>query len=97
MKKIVSVFILAGVVMLGSAFSPVTLRVMAEEKAAVKTVDVGNKICPVMGSEATPTITVEYKGKIYHLCCPMCVQTFNQNPEKYSKIADDEVAAQEGK
>ena len=69
----------------------------ATEKTENGIVDVGNKICPVMGSEASPTITAEYKGKIYHFCCPMCVQTFNQDPEKYSKIAEDERTAQKAK
>ncbi len=68
----------------------------------VKTLpNVGNKICPVsgdkvpapgekgeMGSEAVKFV---YNGKIYNLCCPMCVKDFKKNPEKYSKIAEDEV------
>jgi len=57
---------------------------------------VGNKICPV-GGEAVGTmgeaVDVEYNGKIYKLCCAMCVRDFNKDPEKYSKIADAEVAA----
>jgi YHS domain-containing protein len=60
----------------------------------VKAVEVGNKICPVMGgviAEGT-NIKYEYKGRIYSFCCAGCPATFQSDPEKYSKIADDEVA-----
>ncbi len=69
----------------------------AQEQAA-KLVEVGNKVCPVSGeeikanSEMGEAITYEYNGKSYNLCCAMCKKDFKNNPEKYSKIADDEVA-----
>ncbi|MBF0504740.1 MAG: TRASH domain-containing protein [Candidatus Omnitrophica bacterium] len=37
-------------------------------------------------------VKIMYKGKIYNLCCPMCVKDFEKNPEKYSAIADQEVS-----
>jgi YHS domain-containing protein len=69
----------------------------AVEKQAVKPVPVGNKICPVSGEKITiessmAPVTYEYKGKVYNLCCSGCVKAFAKDPEKYSKIADDEVA-----
>ncbi len=67
-----------------------------------KAVETGNKICPVSGDKIPAPgekgtmgdnpIKVVYKGKIYNLCCPMCLKDFKKNPEKYSKMADDEVA-----
>lgn len=60
-----------------------------------KAVEVGNKICPVSGEkvgEMGEIVKYEYNGKIYNLCCPMCQKDFSKNPEKYSKIAEDEVA-----
>ena len=63
--------------------------------------NVGNKICPVSGDKIPPSgekgdmgevVQYEYNGKIYNLCCKMCVKDFKKNPEKYSKIAEDEVA-----
>lgn len=57
-------------------------------------IEVGNKICPVSGEkvgEMGDVITYEYNGKIYNLCCAMCAKDFKKNPEKYSKIAEDEV------
>jgi len=77
--------------------------VITEKTPASKdAVAVGNKICPVSG-EKVPTpgeknamgdkpVKIEYKGKIYNLCCPMCIKDFKKNPEKYSGIADKEVS-----
>ena len=59
---------------------------------SVQAVEVGNKHCPVSGKEVGvmgPTFKYQYNGKIYNLCCPGCVSTFNSDPEKYSKIAED--------
>ena len=61
-----------------------------------KIMEVGNKICPVSDEKVGgmgDIVQIEYNGKIYNLCCPMCKKDFNKDPEKYSKIADDEVAA----
>lgn len=66
----------------------------------LKAVEVGNKICPVSGdkipapgekSAMGEVVKYEYNGKIYNLCCEMCVKDFKKNPEKYSKIAEEEV------
>jgi len=54
--------------------------------------DVGNKICPVMGEKVSGKDFYEYNGKRYGLCCSMCPATFAGDPEKYSAIADKEVA-----
>lgn len=58
----------------------------------VAPVKVNNTICPVTGDPVNmkDPVTVEYNGKIYNLCCPMCPATFKSNPEKYSKIAQDQ-------
>ncbi len=66
-------------------------------QTAVQTVEVGNKICPVSGrpvGQMGPAVKHEYKGKIYNLCCGMCPRTFDSDPAKYAKIAEDEVASQ---
>ena len=71
------------------------------DSKSTKAVEVGNKICPVSGEkipapgekgEMGEAVQYEYNGKIYNLCCPMCIKDFKKNPEKYSKIAEDEVA-----
>lgn len=68
---------------------------LSDAKATVdvsKLQDVGNKICPVMGGKVSGKDFYEYNGKRYGLCCPMCLATFAGDPEKYSAIADKEVA-----
>ncbi len=62
---------------------------------AVEAINVGNKTCPVSGEEIGEEsmkgqeVTVEYKGKVYNLCCPMCKKDFNKDPEKYIKILQE--------
>ena len=61
-------------------------------------VEVKNKICPIsheeVGKNGMEPYQMTYKGKVYNLCCPMCVKDFKKNPEKYSAIADQEVSSQ---
>ncbi len=73
-----------------------------KSESTSKAVEVGNKICPVSGDKipapgekgtmGDEPVKYEYNGKIYNLCCPMCIKDFKKNPKKYSKIAEDEVA-----
>jgi len=75
-------------------------EVLQKDRAERSLIEVGNRICPVSG-EAIPApgeasamgeaFKYEYQGKIYNLCCPMCVKDFENDPEKYSKIAEEEV------
>jgi YHS domain-containing protein len=63
------------------------------QASAKKAVDVGNKICPVTGEkidEKTKAI-IEYNGKVYNLCCAMCIDEFNKDPEKYIKKINEEL------
>jgi YHS domain-containing protein len=56
--------------------------------------EVGNKICPVSGEKVGQMgdiIKIEHNGKMYNLCCAMCQKDFSKDPDKYSKIAEDEV------
>lgn len=74
--------------------------VPAEQPAAVPAgslgEEVGNKVCPVSGKnvgEMGEVVKYEYNGKIYNFCCDACKKDFVKNPEKFAKIAEDEVAA----
>lgn len=89
------VLILSAVVLLSSISG---ISIAAEEKASAvvaEVVEVGNKICPVssekIGSMGEVS-KIEFEGKSYNLCCSMCAKDFNKDPQKYSKIANDEVA-----
>ncbi len=74
------------------------------DSQAAKAVEAGNKICPVSGDKipapgeegtmGDEPVKYEYNGKIYNLCCKMCIKDFKKEPEKYSKIADDEIASE---
>lgn len=55
----------------------------ADETAQAGIVDVGNKMCPVMGGPVNGKDFVEYNGKRYGLCCPGCKRTFLSDPAKY--------------
>lgn len=66
----------------------------SSQMSSAQPIEVGNKICPVSKEKVGqmgPPIKYEYNGKVYNLCCPMCIRNFKNNPEKYSKIAEDEV------
>ena len=46
--------------------------------------------CPVMGGKIDQAIFADYEGKRVYFCCPDCVKTFNQEPQKYVKKLEDE-------
>ena len=63
------------------------------QQSSVQLIEVGNKHCPVSGREVGqmgPAYKFEYSGKVYNLCCQGCKSTFSSNPQKYSKIAEDD-------
>lgn len=64
-----------------------------EEAVSRPAVEVGNTICPVSGKNIKSMgegVKYEYNGKIYNFCCSMCLTDFKKDPEKYSKIAEEE-------
>ena len=73
--------------------APAAEAVVADQ---TKPVEVGNKICPVSGEKIDGSmgeiVKMEHNGKMYSLCCGMCVKDFNKDPEKYTAIADKEVS-----
>ena len=90
---------------IGLILTPVLVRAGEQQAAApavaneaAQPVEVGNKICPVsheeVGKNGMQPYKVTYKGKVYNLCCGMCEKDFNKDPEKYSKIMDEEAVGQ---
>ncbi len=81
------------------ATSPIFAQQIPAAAQVSQLEDVHNKTCPVSGDAVAGSkmgdkpVTFEYNGKLYHLCCPMCIKDFKKNPEKYSKIAEDEIKA----
>lgn len=104
MKKIIYVSVVVFFVFGLISFSWVEMcgGHMAEAEAAQestsnqKVVNVGNKICPVTGDKINETTkaTYEYEGKIYNFCCPMCIEQFKKDPDKYIKKIEQEKQAQ---
>jgi YHS domain-containing protein len=86
--------------MIGAFLVAGNAAVLAEESAqpakasseVVQPVNVGNKICPVSGDKINEETkaTYEYQGKIYNFCCPMCIDEFKKDPEKYIKKIEEE-------
>lgn len=40
-------------------------------------------ICPIMREPATGEYSSTYEGKTYYFCCPMCLEEFGKDPQKY--------------
>lgn len=68
----------------------------ATMETAKEAVNVGNKICPVSGEKIDEKMksTYEYEGKVYNFCCPMCIDEFKKDPEKYIKKVEEELKTQ---
>jgi len=64
--------------------------------SANQEVKIGNKICPVSGHAIDPQqmqpVEYVYKGKNYTLCCAGCISDFKSNPDKYSALAEAQMA-----
>ena len=79
-----------------SAINKSTDMRVATEEDVKKLPNVGNKLCPVSGNPIDDgsmgeAVKYVYNGKIYNLCCQMCVKDFKKSPEKYSAVAQKEV------
>src|ERR1041385_3002038 len=102
-KALVLTFLITGLAIPGVVRAQVMPAVTESQTAdaATKPVEVGNKFCPVskeeVGKEGMAPFKVTYKGKVYNLCCSMCEKDFLKDPEKYSKIMDEEAASQKDK
>ena len=56
-------------------------------EGGTKPEEVNNTICPVSGDKVIKgkEFKIEYKGKVYNLCCGMCEKDFRKDPEAYIK------------
>ena len=96
MKK--SILIITVCFVCAIVFTVIGICQNGEEKAkapsstVAASVKVNNTICPVMGTPVNMKnpVTIEYNGKIYNLCCSRCPAMFRANPEKYSRIAEEQ-------
>ena len=89
-----AIVLAAGVILSGGGL--VWAGDMVQPAAVVQEIEINNKICPVSGEKVgvmEKILKVKHNGKIYQLCCSMCEKDFNKNPDKYTKIAEDEIAS----
>ena len=79
-------------------FAPLAWSIEKTPTATSGVTEVGNKFCPVSGDKVSGKHFVEYQGKKYGLCCPMCEKDFKRDPKKYiAKMAKQEVMFSENK
>ena len=73
------VSILALILVLVTFVAP--LGVFAETaSAAPALLDVRYAECPIMGGKALTDVAIIHENKIYHFCCPSCIDTFKKDP-----------------
>ena len=106
MKRVFMIIALGGLLMVVDGMTTQAADTQATQTTpAASAVEVGNKICPVSGEKIPEpgakgdmgeAVKYEYNGKIYNLCCKMCIKDFKKDPEKYSKKAEDQVKASAG-
>jgi len=101
MRKLLFSAVLAGSFMIWPVFTcaqeqdkgqqampmPMDGREPADSGVIKKAVNAGNVVCPVTDEriDENTKATYEYQGKIYNFCCPMCIDTFKSDPQKYIK------------
>lgn len=72
---------------------PLKANASAMQAVSKDAVNVGNKICPVSGEKIVEKdkAAYEYEGKIYNFCCPMCLDEFKKDPQKYIQKVNAEL------
>jgi len=93
-RSLIVAFALAGA-SVGFADMVVTMDVApipATGPATAPAVDFANTHCMVMSDDEVGKAVLEYNGKIYHFCCPDCLESFKKDPEKYIKAAEADPA-----
>lgn len=84
MVKLISFMILAAI-FVGQCPSvsaaDINVAQKSQKEEAIK--DAGNTVCPVTGDPVNKNISYVYKGTRYYFCCPMCIEPFKSDPEKY--------------
>lgn len=76
MKKMVMLFL--GLVL---ALSVAGAGVAADPPTPAKK----QTLCPVMAGKINPNLYTDYKEQRIYFCCPVCLELFKKDPEKYLK------------
>jgi len=51
--------------------------------ATTEVKEMQGNVCPVLAGPIDKKYNYTYKGTIYYFCCPVCIEKFKANPEKY--------------
>ena len=62
-------------------FSYVTFAMDGHDKVARQSLK--QTTCPVMGGKINPKYYADVEGKRIYVCCPGCIGTVKNNPQKY--------------
>jgi len=70
---------------------------MTAEGTTRAPMQVGNAICPISGELISGVgegngVQIEHEGKIYNVCCKFCAKDFKKDPEKFSKVIEQNLA-----
>ncbi len=76
------------ILVLVSLLAPITAS--AESPSSTPALlDIRYAECPIMGGKALPDVATIHENKVYHFCCPACIDTFRKDPAAaISKIKD---------
>lgn len=87
--SIVALVVLTAIAFLLSGCSESSTPAASEDGSSVAVTPV-NKVCPVMGGEVDPAVTVAWDGKTVGFCCAGCIPGFEKlsDEEKATKLAD---------
>ena len=86
--------ILVGVIGLLILMTSLSVISCKPKLVSAEATDAGNTACPVSGDKVSGKHFVEYKGKRYGMCCPVCKNKFNKDPEKWIASLDNPQAAE---
>lgn len=88
--RIILTMILIGTLGLTSTYAHQEHPMMHEEMLREENVG----ICPVTHEPALKEYSYTYEDKTYYFCCPMCIDEFKKEPQKYiSKIKEIKLEA----
>ena len=103
MRKTLGCIVAAGVLVMGAYAVSFAMNcgtdmnaTAAASASSTQAVNAGNTVCPVTGEtiDKASKATYTYEGKIYNLCCAMCIDDFKKDPQKYIKKVKEELQAE---
>ena len=70
--------------------APAIQKAKIEKEVSEVSGTIEQTTCPVMGNPIDKNVSTDYNGKRVYFCCPMCIDKFKSEPEKYMKKMESE-------